>query len=220
MTHAPQAAGYSIEEEIANAVSHGLAMAAAIVATTLMLVKGMPVLDVAQLIGVAVYGASLVLLFLCSTLYHSITHLPSKAVLKRLDHCAIYLLIAGTYTPFLMITLAGTTTAQVLLWAIWGIALAGVLFKIWFIHRFRRMSLVAYLLMGWLSMVMIADLWQALARPGFWLLLAGGLCFTLGAGFYAAKQYRYTHAIWHAFVVAGAACHCVAIGVYVIPGAA
>ncbi|MEL0027417.1 MAG: hemolysin III family protein, partial [Perlucidibaca sp.] len=95
--------------------------------------------------------------------------------------------------------------------------LAGILFKIWFIIRFKKLSLITYLLMGWLSMVLIADLWHTLPRPGFWLLLAGGLCFTVGAGFYAAKRYRYTHAIWHVFVAAGAACHCLLIGLYVIP---
>lgn len=210
-------AAYSPEEEVANAVTHGLAAAASIVAITLMLVKGLPVLPLGELIGVAVYGASLVLLFLASTLYHSITHARTKTVLKRLDHCAIYLLIAGTYTPLLMITL-DSFAATIMLWLIWMIAVSGVVFKLYFIHRFQRLSLVTYLLMGWLSMFLIYDLWQSLDRTGFWLLLAGGLCFTLGAGFYAAKQYRFTHAIWHVFVAAGAACHAVLIGVFVIPG--
>lgn len=213
-------AAYSMEEEIANAVSHGLGTAAAIVGTTLLLVKGMPVLTPGQLAGVAVYGGSLILLFLCSTLYHSIHHPRTKAVFKRLDHCAIYLLIAGSYTPMLMITLADVATARVMLWVIWVIALAGVVFKIVFIHRFKKLSLITYLAMGWLSMLLIHDLWTTLARPGFWLLLAGGLCFTVGAAFYAAKQYRFTHAIWHVFVAAGAACHCAMIGLYVIPSAA
>mgnify|MGYP003402561963 FL=1 len=209
-------APYSLSEEIANAVSHGLGTIAATVGVTLLLVKAIPVLATAELIGVAVYGVSLILLFLCSTLYHSITHAEAKALFKRLDHCAIYLLIAGTYTPMLMITLH-TSSAKIMLWVIWALALAGIVFKIYFIHRFKRMSLITYLLMGWLSMVLIQDLWQELPREGFWLLLAGGLCFTLGAGFYAAKQFRYTHAIWHVFVAAGAACHCVMIGRYVIP---
>ncbi|MEL0027418.1 MAG: hemolysin III family protein, partial [Perlucidibaca sp.] len=116
MSHHPQAAGYAIQEEIANALSHGLGTAAAIVATTLLLVKGMPVLTPGQLAGVAVYGASLILLFLCSTLYHSITHAPTKAAFKRLDHCAIYLLIAGTYTPMLTITLQGHDLALAMLY--------------------------------------------------------------------------------------------------------
>jgi hemolysin III len=207
---------YSLPEEIANAISHGIGTIAAIVAMVLLLVKASPVLAAPELAGVAVYGISLILLFLCSTLYHSITHAGAKALFKRLDHCAIYLLIAGSYTPMLMITL-NTTSAKVMLWVIWGLAIAGIVFKILFIHRFKRLSLITYLLMGWLSLVLIKDLWEVLPRDGFWLLLAGGLCFTVGAAFYAAKQVKYTHAIWHVFVAAGAACHAVVIGVYVIP---
>lgn len=100
---------------------------------------------------------------------------------------------------------------------IWALAFAGILFKIFLIHRFKKLSLITYLLMGWISLVLINELWASLARPGFWLLIAGGLCFTVGAGFYAAKHVRYTHAIWHVFVAAGAACHCVLIGLYVLP---
>lgn len=213
-----QVGGYSLGEEIANAVAHGLGTAAAIVALTLMLVKAIPVLPPEDIAGIVVYGASLVLLFLSSTLYHSFTHLPTKAVLKRLDHCSIYLLIAGSYTPFLLITLHGSARAQVLLVVLWVVAVAGVAFKIFFVHKFKRASLIAYLLMGWAALIVGYDLYRALPAPAFHLLVAGGLSYTLGAGFYAAKQFRYTHAIWHLFVLAGAACHCVAIGVYVIPG--
>lgn len=209
-------AGYSHGEEIANAVTHGLGAAAAIVALTLLLTKGIPVLSGWQLAGVAVYGASLVALFLASTLYHAVPHPRAKDILKRVDHGAIYVLIAGTYTPFMAIALH-TTAAYVLLAVVWALALAGVLFKVFFVHRFRWLSLGTYLLMGWLALFLVYELWEALPRPGFTLLLAGGLCFTAGAVFYAMKSVRYTHAIWHLWVVAGAACHCVAIGAYVIP---
>ena len=207
---------YSLGEEIANAVTHGLGTAAAIVALTLMMVKAIGVLGVANIAGVAVYGASLILLFLCSTLYHSFYHPTVKAVLKRLDHSAIFLLIAGTYTPFLMITLQ-STLARVLLFVIWGMAVAGVVFKVFFIHRLKRASVVIYLLMGWLSLLVVYEVYVALPTPGVVLLLAGGLAYTVGAVFYAAKKYHYTHAIWHLFVLGGAACHCVAVAVYVIP---
>ncbi len=210
--------GYTLGEEIANAVTHGLGTAAAIVALTLMLVKAMPALSGWQMAGVAVYGGSLISLFLSSTLYHSLTHPPTKAVLKRFDHSMIYLLIAGTYTPFLMITLQ-SAMAQALLVVIWALALGGVLFKIFFVHRFKRASLITYLAMGWLSLLVVYELYEALPSPAFNLLIAGGLSYTLGAAFYAAKQYRYTHAIWHLFVLGGAACHCVAIAAYVIPSA-
>ncbi len=216
MSNTQPVAGYSHGEEIANAVTHGLGAAAAIVALTLLLTKGIPVLSGWQLAGVAVYGASLVALFLASTLYHAIPHPRAKDILKRIDHAAIYLLIAGTYTPFMAIALH-TTAAWVLLAVVWSLAAAGVVFKIFFVHRFRWLSLGTYLVMGWLAMFLVYELWQALPRPGFTLLLAGGVCFTAGAVFYAMKSVRYTHAIWHLWVVAGAACHCVAIGAYVIP---
>lgn len=209
-------ASYTVGEEIANAVTHGLGTAAAIVALTLMMVKAAGVLGAANIAGVAVYGASLILLFLCSTLYHSFYNPAVKAVLKRLDHGAIFVLIAGTYTPFLMITLQ-STLARVLLFVIWGIAVVGVLFKVFFIHRLKRASLLIYLLMGWLSLLVVRELYEALPAPGFMLLLLGGLAYTVGALFYVAKKYQYTHAVWHLFVLGGAACHCVAVSVYVIP---
>lgn len=210
--------GYTLGEEIANAITHGLGTAAAIVALTLMIVKALPALSGWQMAGIAVYGGSMISLFLSSTLYHSLTHPPTKAVLKRFDHSMIYLLIAGTYTPFLMITLK-SAMAQALLVVIWALALGGVLFKIFFVHRFKRASLITYLAMGWLSLLVVYELYEALPSPAFNLLIAGGLSYTLGAAFYAAKQYRYTHAIWHLFVLGGAACHCVSIAAYVIPSA-
>jgi hemolysin III len=208
---------YSLSEEIANAVTHGVGTAAAIVALTLMLVKAMPTLSGWEMASIAIYGSSMIALFLSSTLYHSITHLPTKAVLKRFDHSSIYLLIAGTYTPLLMISLSTSAMAKSLLLLIWALALGGVIFKIFFVHKFKRASLITYLIMGWLSLLVVYELYKALPGPAFNLLIAGGLSYTLGAAFYAAKQYRYTHAIWHLFVLGGAACHCIAIAGYVIP---
>jgi hemolysin III len=207
---------YPLGEEIANAVTHGLGTAGAIVATTLLLVKGVHSLSGWQLAGVCVYGASMITLFLASTLYHAIHHHASKVVLKRIDHCAIYLLIAGSYTPFMSIALQ-STSSYILLGVVWALALIGILFKVFFIHRFPRLSLATYLIMGWLAMFLVYELWQVMPRAGFNLLVIGGLCYTVGAVFYAMKKLRYSHAIWHLWVIAGAVCHCVAIGVYVIP---
>lgn len=207
---------YPLGEEIANAVTHGLGVAAAIVGLTLLLTKGIPVLSGWELAAVAIYGGSLVALFLASTLYHAIPNPRAKDILKRIDHGAIYLLIAGTYTPFMTIKLH-SEAAHLLLGVVWSLALAGVIFKIFFVHRFKWLSLSTYLIMGWLALFVVYELWHALDRTGFVLLLAGGLCFTIGAVFYAMKSLRYTHAIWHLWVVAGATCHCVAIGLYVIP---
>lgn len=207
---------YPLGEEIANAVTHGLGVAAAIVGLTLLLTKGIPVLSGWELAAVAIYGGSLVALFLASTLYHAIPHPRAKDILKRIDHGAIYVLIAGTYTPFMTIKLH-SEAAHLLLGVVWSLAAAGVIFKIFFVHRFQWLSLSTYLIMGWLALFVVYELWHALDRTGFVLLLAGGLCFTIGAVFYAMKSLRYTHAIWHLWVVAGATCHCVAIGLYVIP---
>jgi hemolysin III len=207
---------YPLGEEIANAVTHGLGVAAAIVGLTLLLTKGIPVLSGWELAAVAIYGGSLVALFLASTLYHAIPHPRAKDILKRIDHGAIYVLIAGTYTPFMTIKLH-SEAAHLLLGVVWSLAAAGVIFKIFFVHRFKWLSLSTYLIMGWLALFVVYELWHALDRTGFVLLLAGGLCFTIGAVFYAMKSLRYTHAIWHLWVVAGATCHCVAIGLYVIP---
>lgn len=209
---------YYPHEELANALSHGLGALAAIVATVLMLIKASAsqILTHGQLIGVTVYGISMILLFTASTLYHGATNEVQKTILNRLDHCAIYLLIAGSYTPFLMITL-DTTLADVLLVVIWLLAIIGIVFKIFFIDKFPRTSLITYLLMGWLSVFVIYQLYQAAPIQLLTLLIAGGLSYSIGTIFYAINKIPYNHAIWHLFVLGGAVLHCWAIWVYVIP---
>ncbi len=213
---AMQIRAYSTGEEIANAVTHGLGVAAAIVGLTLMLNKGIPVLPASGIAAISVYGGTLILMFLCSTLYHSIQHAPAKAVLKRLDHCAIYLLIAGSYTPLMLISL-DNSNAHLLLAFIWVLAALGVVFKALFVHRFKKLAMTTYLLMGWASLAVIVELYKVLPTAGFALLLAGGLSYSLGTLFYAAKRFPYTHAVWHLFVLGGAVCHCLTIALYVIP---
>lgn len=214
-THHPSLSFNSKEERI-NALTHGLGTILALIAALFLINKGMNSLSSTQMIGLVVYSLSMILLFLASTLYHSIESPHIRVFLKQLDHSAIYLLIAGTYTPFLMISLAGVK-AQWLLWLLWGLAALGVLFKLFFIHRFPKVSLAAYLIMGWLALLVIPDIYAALPRAGFFWLVAGGVSYTLGTVFYAAKNYAYTHAIWHLFVLIGAACHCWAIYNYVLP---
>lgn len=215
---AKHAEPYYPYEELANALSHGLGALGAIVATVLMLMKASasPVITHGQLIGVTVYGISMILLFLASTLYHGATNEVQKTILHRLDHCAIYLLIAGSYTPFLMITLH-TTLAEILLVVVWVLAISGIVFKMFFIDKFPRTSLITYLLMGWLSVFVIYQLYLAAPIQLLTLLIAGGLSYSLGTIFYAIRKIPYNHAIWHIFVLAGAAFHCWAIWVYVIP---
>lgn len=209
---------YYQHEELANALSHGLGALAAIVATAMMLIKAAasPVLTHGQLIGVTVYGISMILLFLSSTLYHSAKNEVQKTILHRLDHCAIYLLIAGSYTPFLAITLH-STLAEILLVVIWLLALGGIIFKMFFIDKFPRTSLITYLLMGWLSVLVIYQLYLVGPIQLLTLLVLGGLSYSLGTIFYAINKIPYNHAIWHIFVLAGAAFHCWAIWQYVIP---
>ena len=210
-------APYYPHEELANSVSHGLGMLAAIVATVFMLMKAAASnLSHEQIVGVAVYGISMIVLFLSSTLYHSAKNEVQKTILNRLDHCAIYLLIAGSYTPFLMITLH-TTLADVLLVIIWLLAVAGIIFKIFYIDKFPRTSLATYLLMGWLSILAMYQLYQVAPIQLLYLLVAGGLSYSIGTIFYAINKIPYNHAIWHVFVLAGAALHCWAIWQFVIP---
>ena len=206
---------YSIKEEIANSVSHGLGVIAGIVALVLMLLKGQDHLTPIQLTGVAIYGASIIVLFLCSTLYHSVSHSGWKHKLKIADHCAIYCLIAGTYTPLMLISLQGTQSI-VILTAIWSLAIGGILFKTLFIHKFKKLSLVLYLAMGWLCVTVMGDLTAAISELGFNLLILGGLFYTLGVVFYVGKRIPFNHAIWHLFVLGGAMSHFLCIYLTVI----
>ncbi|WP_426415076.1 PAQR family membrane homeostasis protein TrhA [Aestuariirhabdus sp. LZHN29] len=211
-------AAYSLGEEVANAISHGMGAAAAIVGLTLLMVEAAGVLDALSITGLALYGGSLVLLFLCSTLYHAFTHHKAKAIFKVLDHCAIYLLIAGTYTPFMLITLDGPLATGLLI-AIWSLAFVGIVFKTFFIHRFEVVSVLTYLAMGWLSLLVVYQLSEQLEWVGFVLLVVGGVVYSLGVIFYVWHRIPYNHAIWHLFVLGGALCHFLAIFIYVIPAA-
>ncbi|MFA0521715.1 hemolysin III family protein, partial [Vibrio sp. 10N.222.55.E8] len=157
--------------------------------------------DLLTVASMTVYGSSIILLFLASTLYHSITTEKTKRLLKTLDHCAIYLLIAGSYTPFLLVSLR-TPLAMGLMAVIWSIALVGIIMKIFFVYRFKRLSLVTYLAMGWLSLIVVYQLAMNIEMGGLVLLALGGVIYSLGVIFYVAKRIPYNHAIWHLFVLA------------------
>ncbi|ADT85507.1 PAQR family membrane homeostasis protein TrhA [Vibrio furnissii] len=208
---------YSVKEEVANAISHGIGFILGIVGLVLLLVKAMEHrADALTLASMSIYGGSMIALFLASTLYHAIPHQNAKRWLKTFDHCAIYLLIAGSYTPFLLVSLR-TPLAFGLMIVIWLIALFGIIMKIAFVYRFKRLSLVTYLIMGWLSLIVIYQLALNLDVGGLTLLAAGGVVYSLGVIFYVAKRIPYNHAIWHAFVLAGCACHFLAIYLYIDP---
>ncbi|MCX4051020.1 PAQR family membrane homeostasis protein TrhA [Aeromonas caviae] len=201
--------GYSPREEWANRLSHGLGLLLGGLGLVLLLHKGWDQ-GPRVLLSYGVYGASLVLLYLASTLYHSVSSVAARRWSKLFDHCAIYLLIAGTYTPFLLVAL-DTPLAKGLMVVIWGLALAGVVFKLIFINRFKKVSLFTYLMLGWLSLVVIYQLYLHLDGTGLLLLGLGGLIYSLGVIFYVAKRIPYNHAIWHLFVLGGSLCHFMAI---------
>ncbi len=205
--------GYSPREEWANRLSHGLGLLLGGLGLVLLLHKGWDQ-GPRVLLSYGVYGASLVLLYLASTLYHSVSSVATRRWSKLFDHCAIYLLIAGTYTPFLLVAL-DTPLAQGLMVVIWGLALAGVVFKLIFINRFKKVSLFTYLMLGWLSLVVIYQLYLHLDGTGLLLLGLGGLIYSLGVIFYVAKRIPYNHAIWHLFVLGGSLCHFMAIYGYI-----
>lgn len=207
--------GYSLAEEIANSVSHGIGLVFGIVGLVLLLVQAVGQgADGVAITSYSLYGGSIILLFLASTLYHAIPSPRAKPWLKKFDHCAIYLLIAGTYTPFLLVGL-NSPLAHGLMVVIWSMALLGVIFKLAFAHRFEVLSLITYLVMGWLSLVVIYQLAMTLSISGVMLLAVGGAIYTLGVIFYACNRIPYNHAIWHGFVLGGSVCHFLAIYLYV-----
>ncbi|EBK2701227.1 TPA: hemolysin III family protein [Salmonella enterica subsp. salamae serovar 1,4,12,[27]:b:[e,n,x]] len=207
--------GYSLAEEIANSISHGIGLVFGIVGLVLLLVQAVEAnAGMTAIASYSLYGGSMILLFLASTLYHAIPHQRAKTWLKKFDHCAIYLLIAGTYTPFLLVGL-DSPLARGLMIVIWSLALLGILFKLTIAHRFKVLSLVTYLAMGWLSLIVVYQLAIKLAIGGVTLLAVGGVVYSLGVIFYVCKRIPYNHAIWHGFVLGGSVCHFLAIYLYV-----
>lgn len=210
------AQGYSLAEEIANSISHGIGLVFGIVGLVLLLVQAIETnASTTAITSYSLYGGSMILLFLASTLYHAIPYARAKRWLKLFDHCAIYLLIAGTYTPFLLVGL-DSPLARGLMVVIWGLALVGILFKLTIAHRFKVLSLVTYLLMGWLSLVVIYQMVMKLAPGSVTLLAVGGIVYSLGVIFYVCKRIPYNHAIWHGFVLGGSVCHFFAIYLYIL----
>jgi hemolysin III len=204
----------TLGEEIANAVSHGAGLVMGIVALPLLVVAGYRRDDPWQIVAGAIYGATLVLLYGASTLYHAMpARSPSKRVLRALDHGAIYLLIAGTYTPFALGALRGAW-GWILLATIWGLAIAGIALKAGVGYRYPRLSTAVYLLMGWIAVVALRPLYAALGPAGLGWLLAGGASYSLGVFFFATDGLRYRHFVWHLFVLAGSVCHLVAVAGY------
>ncbi|MGO1367760.1 MAG: PAQR family membrane homeostasis protein TrhA [Senegalia sp. (in: firmicutes)] len=197
---------YSKSEEITNAISHGIGLAFAIASLTILVVLASIYGEVWHVVSFAIYGATLVILYLSSTLYHSFPTGRVKEIFQICDHASIYLLIAGTYTPLMLIPLRGKL-GWTLFGIVWGIAILGIAFKIFFVKRFAIVSLLLYLGMGWLIVIAIKPLINSISLESIIFLIAGGLSYTIGTIFYANKKIKFNHAIWHLFVLGGSICH-------------
>jgi hemolysin III len=209
---------YTAGEEIAHAVTHGLGLALSLGGLVVLVVTASLRGDAWHIVGCAVFGTTLVLLYAASTLYHGIASPRAKRVLRQFDYAAIYLLIAGTYTPFTVVNLRGSW-GWTLLALVWGLAILGVVLHVAIPRRARLVSVPTYLAMGWLVVIALAPLVRSLQFEGLVLLLLGGLTYTLGVAFYAWRRLPYNHAVWHVFVLGGSACHFSCVLSYVIPPA-
>ena len=197
-------------EEAANAVTHGVGVLASLAGGSFLIVWAALHGSARSIVGAAVFVAAMLLLYSASTTYHSVSE-RLKPRFKVLDHCAIYLLIAGTYTPFMIGSLRGAWGWS-LFGVIWGVALAGVIFKLFFTGRFALFSTGLYVAMGWLVLLAAGPLMRVLHPAAIWWLLAGGISYTSGTVFYHSRRIPFAHAVWHVFVLAGTTCHAIAVG--------
>ena len=210
---------YTLGEEIAHAVTHGIGILLSIAGLAVLVAFATLYGDAWHITSSSIYGATLILLYTASTLYHGIPQPAAKRVLRRIDHAAIFLLIAGTYTPFTLVNLRGAW-GWTLFGLVWGFAVLGVVLETVPKRRIKWLSLSLYLGLGWLVVIAIEPLLDAVAAGGLILLLAGGLCYSLGVIFYVWKRLAYHHAVWHLFVMAGSLLHFFSIFFYVLPPSA
>jgi len=203
-------------EELANVITHGIGAALGIAGLSALVVNAARYGDIWRIVSFSIYGATLILLYLASVFYHGARSPRAKRLLQFFDHAAIYLLIAGTYTPFTLVSLRGSW-GWTMFGLIWGLALIGLLLNAFFFGRLGFVSTVLYLLMGWLVVIAIKPVMDALSPRGLAWLVAGGLSYTVGVIFYAWHRLPYAHSIWHLFVLAGSALHYFAIFFYVLP---
>ena len=206
---------YSTLEERLNIGSHALGFVLSIIALVLMVIKAAEVGNAWEIVSVSIFGATLVILYLVSTLYHSTQDYLLRSRMRVADHATIYLLIAGTYTPFSLLVLKGVV-GWVIFGVSWGMAAAGVVLKLFYTGRYEKLSTLMYVFMGWLIMFAIEPLVQNLSHDGLVWLVAGGISYTVGAVLYAIRQIPLNHAIFHVFVLGGSVCHFVSVYFYVL----
>ncbi len=219
MLNSPKTSKYSFREELAHGISHGIGTGLAVLGLVFLLVTAIRYGTIWHVVSAAIYGSSLILLYLASTLYHLFSAPNLKRFFQQLDHSMIYILIAGTYTPLTLVTLRGAWGWS-LFGLVWGMAISGLTLELLIKKRIQWLSLTIYLGMGWLLVIAIKPLMVSFATGGLILLLTGGLFYSVGIIFYIWKNLSYHHAIWHLFVMAGSAAHFLAILLYVMPHAA
>jgi hemolysin III len=210
------ASSYTLREEIAHAVTHGIGILLSIAGLALLVTYASLYGDVWHIVSCSIYGATLILLYTSSTLYHGIMAPKVKQTLQRIDHAAIFLLIAGTYTPFTLVNLRGGW-GWTLFGLVWAIAIFGVVLEVAVKKEIKWLSLSLYLGLGWLIVIAINPMIDLVETGGLVLLLAGGLCYSLGVIFYVWKRLAYHHAVWHLFVLAGSVLHFFSVFFYVVP---
>ena len=208
---------YSTAEERINVFTHGSGVIFSIIACSLMLFRAIRSGDITQVAGAGVFGLSLILLYTASTVYHASTPGKRREYLQIFDHASIYFLIAGTYTPYTLITLQGRQ-GWILFAVIWGLALTGIIIKLFFTGRYEVLLTLMYVFMGWIIVLKLDMLTERLSVPGVLLLFGGGIAYTLGAVIYGIKKIKFNHAIFHLFVLAGSACHFISVYRYVLNG--
>ncbi len=209
-------ARYSMREEIASSVTHGIGILLSLVALIIMVIYAARYGTVWHIVGATVFGCGLILAYTSSTLYHSFQKVKVKAVFRILDHVSIFILIAATYTPLTLVNLRGSWGWSIF-GVVWGLALFGIIVECSPLRRFRLASVLLYIGMGWIVIVALKPMLVSVKTGGLILLLTGGLFYTIGCIFYAWRRLPYNHAIWHLFVLAGSACHFFAILFYVLP---
>lgn len=209
----PSRSKFTTGEEIAHSITHGLGALASVAGLVLLIVRSVGTGDPWRIISFTIFGATMVLLYTASTFYHALTPPRAKHVFQVLDHAFIYLLIAGSYTPFLLVSLRGGW-GWTLFGVVWGVAILGMIFKVWFAGRFRVVSTLLYIGLGWMCIIAVKPMLANVPGPGLAWMLAGGVAYTGGSVFYLWRGMHYHHAVWHVFVLVGSACHWVAVYTY------
>lgn len=213
----PVSPRYTLGEEIFNSVSHGVGALLAVVGASVIVTLAACFSDWLCVTACVVYGLSLVILYTMSTLYHAFPFEKVKKIFRIFDHASIFILIAGTYTPFCLLALRGNPRGLVVAGVVWLCAVVGIIMNAISLEKTKKISLVLYVVMGWAIVFVLRDITAALSGAGFWLLLAGGISYTGGIVFYAAKKTRFMHSVWHLFVLLGSVLHYLCVVLYVLP---